>query len=94
MVTRPNTVWSSIVAGVFILLMFMAIRALDSGPALLAPLVAAGAASLYMGFRGTLARPQPAWYRRVLEVLAVLMLIIAAVSAAVAGILVVLRLAR
>lgn len=93
-VTGRLTVWGSMAVGTFILLMFMAIRELGSGPPLLAPLLAASAASLFVGFRGDLARPQPAWYRRVLEGLAILLLIVAAVSAAVTGILVVLHLAR
>lgn len=94
LITGPNTEWSSMALGAFILLMFMAIRALDSGPLILAPLAAAGAASLFMGFRSNLARPQPAWYRRVLEALTLLLLIVATVAAAVVGILLVVHLSR
>jgi hypothetical protein len=90
-VTGPNTVWSSVAAGAFLMLMFLAIKTLGSGRSLLAPLLAAGAGSLFMGFRGTLGRPQPVWYRRLLEAAALVLIVTAIGSALLAGLLVVLR---
>jgi hypothetical protein len=92
--TGPNTVWSAVAASAFLGLMALALMALGSGPGFLAGVIGAGAASLLMAFRGVLARPQPAWYRRILQALAVTALLVAIAAAAVVGVSIVLRFAQ
>jgi hypothetical protein len=85
-INGPNTLWSSLAAAVLISLMLMAIRILNNGPGALAALVAIGAAALLMAFRGHLGRPQPGWYRRILQGLAVSALVVYLGSAVVVAI--------
>jgi hypothetical protein len=91
--TGGRSFWGSLALGLFIVLMVAAIQAIGDGPGILAALIAAGAATLFMVFRVS-PSGRPAWATWIKQRLSGLFLLVAAGSAAVVGVLVVLHIAR